>query len=126
MLSLSNYRPISLTAGLSKVLEKLVQLQLEVPFESRQPLDDLQFAFRRQRSATHLLTKAVNDWLLSRDYGSTTVVFKDLSKAFDRVRHQPLLLDLHASGVCRTAPAWFASYVSGRCQRVVSSSGTSS
>ena len=127
LLALSNYRPISLTAVLSKVLEKLVQLQLEVLFESPQPLDDLQFGFRRQRSAAHLLTKAVNDWLLARDYGLTTaVVFIDLSKTFDRVRHQPLLLDLHAAGVCGSALAWFASYLSGRCQRVVSSSGTSS
>ena len=59
---------------LSKVLEKLVQLQLEVLFESRQPLNDLQFGFRRQRSAAHLLTKAVNDWLPARDYGLTTPV----------------------------------------------------
>ena len=34
LLALSNYRPISLTAVLSKVLVNLVQLQLEVLFES--------------------------------------------------------------------------------------------
>ena len=68
----------------------------------------------------------MNDWLLARDSGLTTVVvFIDLSKAFDRVRHQPLLLDLHAAGICGSALAWFHSYLSGRFQRVVSSSGYS-
>ena len=54
------------------------------------------------------------------------MIYIDLSKAFDRVRHQPLLFDLHAAGVRGTALAWFASYLSGRYQRVASSDGTSS
>ena len=33
---------------------------------------------------------------------------------------------MHAAGVCGSALAWFASYLSVRCQRVVSSSWTSS
>ena len=125
-MALTNYRPVSLNAVLSKVLEKLVRLQVEEQFDYRQPLDDMQFGFRKNRSAAQLLVRGVNDWLLARDSGlSTVVVFVDLSKAFDRVRHQPLLLDLHAAGIGGSALAWFASYLSGRYQRVVSLSGSS-
>ena len=89
-MALTNYRPVSLNAVLSKVLEKLVRLQVEEQFDYRQPLDDMQFGFHKNRSAAQLLVRGVNDWLLARDSGlSTVVVFVDLSKAFDRVRHQP-------------------------------------
>ena len=89
-------------------------------------MDDRQFGFRKHRSAAHLLARAVNDWLLARDSGAiTVVVFVDLSKAFDRVHHQLLLLHLHAAGICGRALAWFASYLSGRYQRVAFAAGTS-
>ena len=65
----TNYRPVSLNAVLSKVLEKVVRLQVEEKFADQQPLDDQQFGFRKHRSASHLLARAVNDWLLARDTG---------------------------------------------------------
>ena len=48
-----------------------------------------------------------------------------MSKAFDKVRHQMLLDDLHGKGVRGTALAWFASYLSGRKQRVKVGSSSS-
>ena len=78
-----------------------MRLQVEEQFVCRQPLDDLPLGFRVNCSVAHLLAKAVNDWLLARDSGSTSaVVFIDLSKAFGHIRHQSLLLDLHAAGIC--------------------------
>ena len=56
---------------------------------------------------------------LAREKGlSTAVAFVDLSKAFDRVRHQQLLTSLFDIGVSGTALEWFASYLGQRFQRV--------
>ena len=45
-------------------------------------------------------------------------VFCDVSKAFDRVWHDGLILKLKAAGVAGKVLAWFNSYLSGRKQRV--------
>jgi len=89
----SNYRPISLTSVLSKLLEKIVHRQLEEHFEDNWPYSEHQYGFMRKRSTAQLLTRITNDWQLANDSGLTTaVVFIDVSKAFDKVTHQTLLL----------------------------------
>ena len=47
------------------------------------------------------------------------VVFCDVSKAFDRVWHRGLLHKLKIIGCSEKVTQWFASYLSGRRQRVV-------
>ena len=47
------------------------------------------------------------------------VVFCDVSKAFDRVWHRGLLHKLRVIGCSEKVTQWFASYLSGRRQRVV-------
>ena len=60
-----------------------------------------------------LFFKAIDDGKYVR------VVFCDLSKAFDRVWHEGLLLKLHNVGVRGELLQWFNSYLSDRKQRVV-------
>ena len=50
---------------------------------------------------------------------STAVAFIDLSKAFDNVDHQLLLLTLQNYGVGGVALAWSYNYLKGRHQRIV-------
>ena len=54
-MAITNYRPVSLNAVLSKVLEKLVRQRVEEQFIRRQPMDDRQFGFQKSRSAAHRL-----------------------------------------------------------------------
>ena len=123
----SNYRPVSLTSILAKTLERLVLNQVCDSLTIENHLHDHQFGFRPARSTTQLLTLAVNDWKLAQDRGETTsVAFVDLSKAFDRVQHQQLLIALHGMGVHASALRWFASYLAGRSQRVVTPASQSS
>lgn len=115
----SSYRGISLLPIISKLLEKIVEEELSAFLEEENIFSDLQFGFRRGRSAEDLLVKAVSDWSRNKDGGLTTVVaFIDLSKAFDKVKHQDLLLTLQQCGIGGTALKWFASYLSDRRQRV--------
>ena len=47
------------------------------------------------------------------------VVFCDISKAFDRLWHEGLLLKLEAAGISGNLLIWFRSYLTDRKQRVV-------
>ncbi len=114
-----NYRGISLLPVASKLLERIVQDELVSHFEYGNVLNDLQFGFRHGRSTEDLLAKAVSDWSRNLDNGLTTVVaFIDLSKAFDKVKHQSLLVTLQQCGVGGTVLQWLASYLNDRHQRV--------
>ena len=105
----ASYRGIPLNAVLSKTVERVVKEQLVEQLELKQVLDDRQFGFRNRRSTSQLLAVAANDWLLARDQGQTTaVVFIDLSKAFDCVLHQRLLVHLQSAGIAGTALSWFS------------------
>jgi hypothetical protein len=49
----------------------------------------------------------------------TSMIFCDISKAFDRVWHEGLLFKLRAVGIEGNVLRWFKSYLTGRKQRVV-------
>ena len=58
----SNYRPISLTCLLAKVLERIVHSRLYSMLEQNNILCDNQSGFRQRRSTISLLLTAVDDW----------------------------------------------------------------
>ena len=66
------------------------------------------------------LLATLDDWLQARDKEQyTTAVFIVLSKAFDNVLHEHLLLTLQACGLSGTALRWFRNFLSDWQQRVV-------
>ena len=82
-------------------------------------LPDSQFAYRINHSTEDAITLAVNRWLPAEHQRRTTgIVFVDMSKAFDRVRHDLLISDLAANGVHELVLSWLCNYVSDRRQRV--------
>ena len=80
----------------------------------------LQSAYRRGHSTETALLKIYNDILMAMNRQEVVLlVLLDLSAAFDTVEHSVLLSRLSTSfGVRGTALEWFASYLSGRSQRV--------
>ena len=105
---------------MSKVLEAFVHQQLAAFLEEKSVFNELQFGFRKGRSSTVLLLSCTDDWLLAMDAKqSTAVAFIDLSKAFDNVYHQLLLLTLQNYGIGGVALAWSYNYLKGRHQRIV-------
>ena len=75
-------------------------------------LSQSQYGFRKGRSCSDLLLTTVDDLYLAQDAKKlTAVVFLDVSKAFDNVRHDLLLLSLQSLGLGGTVLESFFNYL---------------
>ena len=116
----SNYRPISLLCTSEKCFERVVFKHLYNHFHENHILTPLQSGFVPGDSTVNQLTFLYNIFSQSLDSGKEVrVVFCDISKAFDRVWHEGLLLKLESAGIKGSLLAWFRSYLTNRKQRVV-------
>ena len=114
-----NYRPISVLPTVAKIFEKEVHTQLYDYLTDKNLLHPSQHGFRRKRSTQTALIKVIDNWLSNIDNGQVTaVVFLDLAKAFDTVKHNILVKKLQAIGVNGPDLDWFISYLDNRQQRV--------
>ena len=117
--SFNNYRPISVLNVISKVVEKLVFIQLSDYFEKNDLLTECQYGFRRGRSTQHAVTKLVDNVRQNIDQGKHTgVLYMDFSKAFDTVNHACILHKLPFYGITGTELAWITDYLFNRNQVV--------
>ncbi|CAH8517265.1 unnamed protein product [Dicrocoelium dendriticum] len=114
-----NYRPICLTAVLSKVLEKIVKKRLLQLLETNSLLTPAQHGFVRGRSCITNLLLTWHEWLQAvNQRKSVDVVYVDFSKAFDRVNHEILLQKLRECGVGGSLHQWIRDFLVGRKWRV--------
>ena len=115
-----SYRPISNLSFLSKVIEKVVALQLTSYLEDNHLYEPLQSAYKKFHSTETALIKVHNDIATAIDSGhSVILVLLDLSAAFDTVDHTILIRRLSTRfGIRGRALDWFVSYLSDRKQYV--------
>lgn len=116
----ANYRPISLTCILCKVLEHIVASNLVKHCTKYDILYDFQHGFREGRSCETQLVQLIHDIAHNMDQGhQTDLILLDFSKAFDKVNHPKLLHKLHQHGIQNNNLAWIKSFLNGRSQSVV-------
>ena len=114
-----NYRPVSLTPIICKILERLVCDQLVKFLNYNNILVDNQHGFRAKRSCETQLLQCVNDWSLALDNkNNIDIIFLDISRAFDTVSHVKLMKKLDNIGIKGNMLNWFKSFLTGRKQRV--------
>ena len=115
-----NYRPVSLTSVICKLLESLLRDHM-VDFLTRHNLiNQTQHGFLKGRSClTNLLDfmEHISKW--ADDGSPVDVIYLDFQKAFDKVPHQRLLIKLKSHGMGESVVNWVRDWLSGRKQRVV-------
>ena len=106
-----NYRPVAILPILSKILEKVVFLQVVDYMEANDFMNPSHHGFRTKHSTTTGLIQMYDSWIEAVESGQLSVAcFLDLSAAFDVVDH-PLLLDkLRLYGFSGCALEWISSY----------------
>ena len=115
----SNYRPISSLPIFSKIIEKLVVIQLMEYNNLNSILSENQFGFQRNISTSDAvisLTEYLYQGLDNRDHNVNILI--DLAKAFDTVDIPILLMKLKYYGIRGVELEWFRCYLENRRQFV--------
>ena len=116
----ANYRPISLTSIVCKLLEHIVASSMMNHLENKSILHDLQHGFRRLRSTVTQLLSLYDDLARARERKvQSDVIIMDFAKAFDKVSHSRLAVKLDFYGIRDQTRSWINSFFTGRSQKVL-------
>ena len=115
-----NYRPISLTSVVGKLMESLIRDKTVAFLESNNIIKDSQHGFRNKRSClTNLLDFFHHVYNQFDNTRAVDIIYLDFQKAFDKVPHKRLINKLKAHGITGDLVSWIEDWLSGRKQRVV-------
>ena len=115
-----NYRPISLTAILCKIMERFIRDSLVTHLLEKNLLSKRQYGFITGRSTTTQLLYYLDQCTrITAEGGVVDSIYLDFSKAFDTVPHRRLLGKLEAYGIKGSLLGWIKAFLSNRSQEVV-------
>ncbi|KAK4828141.1 hypothetical protein QYF61_023939 [Mycteria americana] len=115
-----NYRPVSLTSVLRKLMEQIILSAITGDVEDNQGIKPSQHGFRKGRSCLTNLISFYDKVTRLVDEGKVVdVAYLNFSKAFDTVSHSILLEKLAAHGLDGCTLRWVKNWLDGRAQRVV-------
>ena len=114
-----NYRPVSLTSVICKVMEKIIKKKLCDHMITQNLLSPHQFGFVPGRSTNSQLLMTINDWQKGLDSGTPVdIAYMDFKKAFDSVPHKRLIYKLNKYGISGNLLSWIEDFLSNRSQYV--------
>ena len=114
-----NYRPISLTCLVCKLMEHIVFGHLNKHLSTNGILSLLQHGFRAGMSGETQLVLTCHDWAnILNQQGQVDALLLDFSKAFDKVSHTKLLHKLDQYGVNGKTHKWISGFLHNRTQFV--------
>ena len=114
-----NYRPISLTSVISKVIESVVRDHIVQHMMENHLFADEQHGFVPMRNCVTQLLESMEAWSqIIEEGGCIDIIYTDFSKAFDPVPHTRLLKKIESDGIKGDILKWIGSFLSNRKQRV--------
>ena len=114
---IANYRPISILNTISKVIERAAADQMTTFLENNKLLSKNQHAYRKRHSTVSCLVELVNNiYKLIENKILSAIISLDLSKAFDSISHERILIKLQKLGMESGPVDWVKSYLSDRKQ----------
>ena len=115
-----NYRPISLTSVLCKLMERIIRKRIVDHLEKNEIFSVHQHGFRARKSCLTALLEYFETVSKLLDDGSPVdAIYMDCQKAFDSVPIQRLLKKIEAVGIQGKVLDWIGQFLVGREQRVV-------
>ena len=115
----SNYRPISLTCVICKVMESIIRDVITDYFLLNGLFSDKQYGFIKGRSTALQLLRLLDEWTEYLDSGGQIdVIYTDFAKAFDKVPHQRLHAKLKSYGLTNDLLKWIQNFLCDRKQCV--------
>ena len=115
----TNYRPISLTSSFCRLFEAIVSEKIMQHLLSLNLLSSSQFGFVPNRSSCGQLLTCLHKWYFSFfDNHTTSVLYTDISKAFDSVNHRFLVKILESYGISHELVSWIRNFLNKRFQKV--------
>src|SRR5688572_12401941 len=114
-----SYRPISLTATLCKVMEKMVANRLQWYLEKNNIITKNQSGFRKHKSTMDQIIK-LQDTILKKLKNKEDVlaIFIDFERAYDMLHVPTLLLKMQKLGIIGNLANWVEKFLSGRTFQV--------
>ena len=114
-----NYRPVSLTCVICKIMEKLIREQIVNHMKGNKLFSNKQYGFIEGRSTGLQLIKVIDLWteMLEND-NEIDIIYMDFKKAFDTVPHHRLLKKIQSYGIAGNIYQWIKSFLTHRKQRV--------
>jgi hypothetical protein len=115
-----NYRPVSITSVICKLLEKIIREHIIKHMKVNKLFSNKQFGFISGRSTSLQLLEVLDKWTEAIDKGTDVdVIYMDFQKAFDKVPHKRLIGK--AKNYVKDNPLleWIEDFLTGRTQRVL-------
>ena len=118
--SAGNYRPVSLTCVLCKVMKSILRDAIVLHLSLNNLIRPSQHGFMARKSCLTNLLEYLEELTALVDKGhAVDIVYLDFAKAFDKVPHRRLIMMCKGLGISGNVLAWMAEWLSGRSQRVV-------
>ena len=116
----ANYRPVSLTSIVCKVMESIIREHMLSHMLENKLMSDHQHGFLPRKSTVTQLLETLEIWTDALDRGeSLDTIYLDFMKAFDTVPHQRLATKLQKYGIEGNTLRWIQSFLTGRKQQVI-------
>jgi len=115
-----NYRPVSLTSVICKVMESIIKDHMLSTLEETGRMTRYQHGFTKGKSCLTNLLETFEAWTRLLDAGfGIDVIYLDYKKAFDTVPHRRLLTKLQSFGITGRLLRWIEAFLDKRQMTVL-------